>query len=51
VFELANLDEMSKELQDKMARGKAVMELMNQYKFDSRTPEQILKMFADLEAE
>lgn len=49
VFELANLDEMSKELQDKMTRGKAVLELMNQYKFDSRTPEQIHKMFDDLE--
>ena len=51
VFELANLDEMTRELQDKMARGKAVLELMNQYKFDSRSPEQIVTMFADMEAE
>ncbi len=46
VYELANIDEMSEDLRIKMTQGKEIMELFNQYKFDVRTPSQIVGTFA-----
>ena len=48
VFELANMDKMSPELQEKMRRGRSVQSLLRQYKFDVRNPEEILASFAEL---
>lgn len=48
VFELANMDKMSPELQEKMKRGKAIQNLLRQYKFNVRSPDEILASFAEL---
>ncbi|MGI6145496.1 MAG: F0F1 ATP synthase subunit alpha [Peptococcia bacterium] len=48
VFELANIDEMSQELREKMQRGQEISKRMNQYKFSARTPEEIKNLFREL---
>ena len=50
VFELANIDEMSPELQSKMRRGREILGRMNQYRFDGKSPEQIYNLFCEMEA-
>jgi F-type H+-transporting ATPase subunit alpha len=47
-FELANMDEMGADLRNKMARGKEILERMNQYKFEARTPEEMVSLFEEL---
>lgn len=46
VYELANIDEMSKELQKKMKDGKVILNKLKQYKFSPRSKEE---MKADFE--
>ena len=45
VYELANLDEMSAELQKKMKDGKIMLDKLRQYKFTPRTKEEMIKDF------
>jgi F-type H+-transporting ATPase subunit alpha len=46
VYELANVDEMSKELQEKLFEGKKILDALNQYKFSPMTKEQIIEKFS-----
>lgn len=48
VFELANMDGMGNELRDKMSRGKEILARMNQYRFEARTPQEVVKLFEEL---
>lgn len=41
VYELANIDEMSKELQKKMKDGKVMLDKLKQYKFSPRSKEEM----------
>ena len=45
VYELANIDEMSKELQKKMKDGKVMLEKLKQYKFSPRSKEEMKNDF------
>lgn len=45
VYELANIDEMSKELQKKMKDGKVMLDKLKQYKYSPRTKEQMIDDF------
>ena len=45
VYELANFDELSPELQKSLSHGKELLGKFNQYKFDGIAPEQILERF------
>lgn len=49
VYELANIDEMSKELQEKMFEGKRILSDLIQYKFSPLTPEEIKIKFTKKE--
>ena len=48
VYELANIDEMSKELQKKMKDGKVILNKLKQYKFSPKTKEEMKADFAFL---
>ena len=48
VYELANIDEMSKELQQKMKDGKVMLDKLKQYKFSPRTKEEMINEFSFL---
>jgi F-type H+-transporting ATPase subunit alpha len=48
VYELANLDEMSSELREKMFRGQKLIKQMCQYKYEARTPQEMVSLFQDL---
>ena len=45
VYELANIDEMSKELQKKMRDGKIMIDKLKQYKFSPKTKDEMKKEF------
>lgn len=45
VYELANIDEMSKELQKKMKDGKVMLSKLKQYKFSPKTKEEMKNDF------
>jgi F-type H+-transporting ATPase subunit alpha len=45
VYEMANEDEMSKEMQEKLRRGKRILDSLNQYKYSPLSQEQILERF------
>ena len=45
VYELANMDEMTQEIRNKMKKGQAIEQLLNQPKFSPRTTEEIIKAF------
>ena len=49
VFELANVDEMSEALRERMRRGAAILEMLKQSKFAVRKPETMLKQVEQLE--
>lgn len=51
VYELANVDEMSKELRESIFRGQKIVENLKQYKFSPLTPEEILNKFKTLDGE
>lgn len=48
VYELANIDEMSKELQKKMKDGKVILNKLKQYKFSPKSKEEMKTDFAFL---
>lgn len=48
VFELANMDEMGAGLREKMARGREMLSRLGQYKFEPRTPEEMVEAFGEL---
>lgn len=48
IYELANTDEMSKEMQEKLARGKEILEKLKQYKFSPRSEEEIINGFREI---
>lgn len=48
VYELANIDEMSQELQKKMKDGKVMLNKLKQYKFSPRSKEEMIKDFSFL---
>lgn len=48
VYELANIDEMSKELQKKMKDGKVILNKLKQYKFSPKSKEEMKADFAFL---
>lgn len=45
VFELANMDEMNQEMQEKIRRGSSILQGMTQYKFSPLSPEDIQERF------
>lgn len=49
IYELANVDEMSKELQQKLVEGKKLLDNLMQYKFSPLTKEQIKQRFKESE--
>lgn len=48
IYELANIDDMGAELQNKLLRGQELLNNFNQYKFSPREPEQILATFTSI---
>lgn len=48
VYELTNESEMSPELQERMRRGRLILEKLSQHKFSPKTEEEILASFAEL---
>lgn len=48
VYELANVDEMSKELQDKIFEGKKILDNLIQYKFSPLSKQEIINKFVFL---
>jgi F-type H+-transporting ATPase subunit alpha len=49
VYELANVDEMSPELQFKLKEGKRILDSLNQYKYTPLTMDQIIEKFSFVE--
>ena len=49
IYELANTDEMSKELQDKLFRGKEILNALLQYKYSPLSRQEIIKKFEELD--
>ena len=49
VYELANKDEMSQEMRDLLNKGEAILECLNQYKFEAKNENEIIKTFEELE--
>ena len=49
VYELANIDEMGQELQDKLFEGKKILEQLRQYKYSPKSVEEIKSRFAFIE--
>lgn len=50
IFELANADEMSEALRERMRRGGLILEMLKQQKFAVRSQQTMLKMLIDLES-
>ncbi len=48
VYELANTDEMSQEMQDKLEEGRKLQERLLQYKYSPRNKEEILHIFSEV---
>ena len=48
VYELANEDEMSAEMREKLRRGKLLLSGLNQYKYSPMTQEQIIQRFSKI---
>lgn len=48
IFELANMDEMTEELRTRMKHGKQIENMLVQYKFNPKTPEQMIADFESL---
>ena len=45
IYELANIDEMSEELQRKLREGKIILENLKQYKFSPKTKEEMMNSY------
>ena len=50
IFELANVDEMGEALRERMRRGAVILQNLKQYKFDVRTPEEMIEIIGALES-
>lgn len=48
IFELANLDEMGGEMKEKMRRGKLIEQTLVQYKFNPKSPQEMINDFRSL---
>ena len=48
VYELANTDEMSEELQERLRNGKRILDTLKQYKYSPRTKEETVAMYSFL---
>ena len=48
IYELANIDDMGKELQRKLRKGQMMLSQLKQYKFSPNNPEWILNTFLDI---
>ena len=49
IYELANIDEMSIELQNRMREGKVILDKLKQNKFSPKTKEEMLELYRFLE--
>ena len=49
IYELANIDEMSEELQNRLKEGKVILDKLGQYKFSPKSKEEILDLYKFLE--
>ena len=45
IYELANIDEMSEEIQRKLRDGKVILENLKQYKFSPKTKEEMMNSY------
>ena len=45
IYELANMDEMSEELQNRLRTGKKMLETLRQYKFSPKTKDEMINSF------
>lgn len=45
VYELANTDEMSEELQERLRNGKKILDTLRQYKYSPRTKEEMIHLY------
>ncbi len=48
IYELANTDEMSPEMREKLARGKILLNKLKQYKFSPMTEKEIIESFREV---
>lgn len=48
VYELANTDEMSQEMREKLEEGRAIQERLLQYKYSPRNKDEIIRMFKEV---
>ena len=49
IYELANIDEMSEELQNRLKEGKVILDKLGQYKFSTKSKEEMLDLYKFLE--
>ena len=49
IYELANIDEMSEELQNRLKEGKEILDKLGQYKFSPKSKEEMLDLYKFLE--
>ena len=49
IYELANIDEMSEELQNRLKEGKVILDKLRQYKFSPKSKEEMLELYKFLE--
>ena len=49
IYELANIDEMSEELQNRLKEGKVILDKLGQYKFFPKSKEEMLDLYKFLE--
>ena len=49
IYELANIDEMSEELQNRLKEGKVILDKLGQYKFSPKSKEEMLELYKFLE--
>ena len=48
VYELANKDEMSNEMRELLEKGEKILDCLNQYKFEKKDEEEIIRTFENL---
>ena len=51
VYELANIDEMSEELQERLKNGKRILDTLKQYKYSPKTKEEMISSYSFLDLE
>lgn len=49
IYELANIDEMGEELQNRMKEGKIILDKLKQYKFSPKSKAEMLELYSFLE--